>query len=112
MDQKIQNEIQERLGRLLAESPLTEDLKKLLLDSLDKLPDYFIFDLIDMLEKEKIEVGRVTMDVREFLRRQSQEWEKTEEDQRAAVEKIIQTETGKTEDEFKLEEARKTLDAG
>lgn len=111
MDQKIQNEIQERLGRLLAESPLTEDLKKLLLDSLDKLPDYFIFDLIDMLEKEKIEVERVTMDVREFLRRQSQEWEKTEEDQRAAVEKIIQTETGKIEDEFKLEEARKTLDA-
>ena len=46
MNAKIEKAIQERLAKLLADSPLAEDLKKALLDNLDRIPDYHIFDFI------------------------------------------------------------------
>ena len=56
MNAKMEKAIEERLAKLLADSPLAEDVKKALLDNMDRIPDYHIFDLIDALEKEKIEL--------------------------------------------------------
>lgn len=109
MNTKTQKDIQERLGLLLAQSPLAEDLKKALLDNMDKIPDYFVFDLIDALEKEKIELERIALDIKLFLEQQDQDWKKLEEKQQAVADDIIDEEIKKVEDEVKLQQARNSL---
>lgn len=109
MDSKTQKEIQERLGKLLAASPLADDLKKALLDNLDKIPDYHVFDLIDALEKEKLELQRIALDIKLFLDQQDEDWKKLEEKQQKAADEIIDEEIRKIEDEVKLQQARESL---
>ena len=109
MNEITQKEIQERLGRLLAESPLAEEIKKAILDGLDKLPDYLIFDLLDALEKEKIELERVALEVRIYLEEQDKDWLKLEEKQQDMADHLIEQELGKIEDEVKLKQAREAL---
>lgn len=109
MNQTTQKEIQERLAKLLADSPLAEDLKKALIDNLDKIPDYHIFDLIDALEKEKVELERIAMDVKLFVEQQDKDWKDLEAKQEEVADKVIDEEIQKIEDEFKLQEARTSL---
>lgn len=109
MSPEIQKEIQERLGRLLAESLLAEEIKKAILDGLDKLPDYLVFDLLDALEKEKIELERIALDVKTYLEQQDSDWLKLEEKQQDAADSIVDQEIQKVEDEIKLEEVREAL---
>lgn len=109
MDEKISKEVQERLGQLLAESPLAGDLKQLLLGSLDKIPDFYVFDLIDALEKEDVELERIAQDVRLFLQKQGDEWQEVAAKQQETADKIVEEEIRKLEDEAKLEQARQKL---
>lgn len=109
MTPETQKEIQERLGRLLAESPLAGELKKIILDGLDKLPDYLVFDLLDALEKEKIELERIALDIKLFLEQQDKDWLNLEEKQQNVADNMVDQEIQKIEDEIKLEEARETL---
>lgn len=109
MTTKIQKEIAERLGKLLAQSPLANDLKKLFLDNLDKIPDYYIFDLIDALEKEKVELQRIALDIKLFLEQQVADWQKVEEKQAQAADEIIEEELKKIEDEVELQQAKGSL---
>lgn len=109
MNEITQKEIQERLGRLLAESPLAEELKAAILDGLDKLPDYLIFDLLDALEKEKIELERIALEVKTYLDGQDKDWLKLEEKQQQAADHIIDKEVQKIEDDLKLEQAREAI---
>lgn len=109
MTPETQKEIQERLGRLLAESPLAEEIKKAILDGLDKLPDYLVFDLLDALEKEKIELERIALEVKIYLEQQDKDWLKLEEKQQDVADGIIDQELQKMEDELKLAQARESL---
>ena len=109
MNDKIQKGIQERLARLLADSPLAEDLKKALIDNLDKIPDYHIFDLIDALEKEKIELERIALDIKLYLEQQDKDWKDLEAKQEVVADELINQEIQKIEDEFKLQEARSSI---
>lgn len=109
MNAKIQKEVQERLARLLAESPLNNQLKEALLGSLDKIPDYYVFDLIDALEKERIGLEKIALDIKLFLEQQDEDWKKVEEKQGQVADEIIDEELKKLEDEFALEEARNSL---
>ena len=109
MSPAIQKEIQERLGRLLAESLLAEEIKKAILEGLDKLPDYLIFDLLDALEKEKIELERIALDVKNYLEQQDSDWLKLEEKQLDVADYLIDKEIQKIEDEVKLEQAREAV---
>lgn len=111
MNQKIKKEIQDRLGKLLAESPLHNEIKEVLLDNIGKIPDYHVFDLIDALEKEKIELEKIALDVKSFLEQQDDDWKKLEEKQAYAADEIIDEELKKLEDEFALEEARGSLNS-
>ena len=106
MNAKTEKEIQERLAKLLAFSPLAEDLKKALVDNLDKIPDYHIFDLIDALEKEKVELERIALDIKLFLEQQGKDWKDSEAKQEEIANEIVDQEIQKIEDEFKLQEAR------
>lgn len=109
MNQEIQKEIQERLGQLLAQSPLAEEIKKAILDGLDQLPPYLIFDLLDALEKEKIELERIALDVKAYLEQQDGDWLKLEEKQQEVADSIIDQEVQKIEDEVTLEQTRESL---
>lgn len=109
MNPIIQKEIQERLAKLLAESPLDGQIKKVLRDNIGDIPDYYIFDLIDALEKEKIELARIALDVKLFLEQQDSDWKKVEAQQQQVADEIIDDELKKIEDEFALEEARSSL---
>lgn len=109
MNARIQKEIQERLAKLLAESPLDGQIKKVLLDKIGDIPDYYIFDLIDALEKEKIELARIALDVKFFLEQQDSDWKKVEAQQQQVADEVIDGELKKLEDDFALEEARSSL---
>ena len=109
MNAKIEKAIQERLAKLLADSPLAEDLKKALLDNLDRIPDYHIFDLIDALEKEKVELERVALDIKLYLEQQDKDWKDLEAKQEALADEVVDQEIQKIEDEFKLQQARGSL---
>ena len=109
MNAKIEKEIQERLAKLLAYSPLAEDLKKALIDNLDKIPDYHIFDLIDALEKEKVELERIALDIKLYLEQQDKDWKDLEAKQEALADEVVDQEIQKIEDEFKLQQARGSL---
>lgn len=109
MNSKVKKEIQERLGKLLAESPLEGEVKKVLLENIGKIPDYHVFDLLDALEKEKLELQRIALDVKLFLEQQNGDWKKLEERQAAVADEIIDEEIKKIEDEANLETARNSL---
>lgn len=109
MNVRIQKEIQERLAKLLAESPLDGQIKKALLDNIGDIPDYYIFDLIDALENERIELDKIALDIKLFLEQQDSDWKKVEAQQQQVADEVINDELKKMEDEFKLEEARGSL---
>lgn len=109
MTPKMQKGIQQRLAKLLADSPLAEEVKKALIDNLDRIPDYHIFDLIDALEKEKIELERIALDIKLYLEQQDKDWKELEAKQEQAADDIVDQEIQKIEDEFKLQQARDNL---
>ncbi|MBI2676469.1 MAG: hypothetical protein HYX21_00735 [Candidatus Yanofskybacteria bacterium] len=109
MNAKIEKGIQERLAKLLADSPLAENIKKALLDNMDKIPDYHVFDLIDALEKEKVELQRIALDIKLYLEQQDKDWKDLEAKQEAVADEIVDQEIQKIEDEFKLQQAKDSL---
>ena len=109
MTPETQKEIQQRLGQLLAESSLAEELKEAILDGMDKLPTYLIFDLLDALEKEKIELERIALDIKLYLDQQDKDWLKLEEKQQETAEDIVDQELRKMEDDIKLEQTRESI---
>lgn len=109
MTTNIQSEVTERLAKLLADSPLDEEIKKAILEGLDKLPDYLVFDLIDALENEKLELERIALDINLFLKQQSEEWQKLEEEQQAATDQLVEEELKKIENDLELTETRQKI---
>lgn len=105
-----QKRIADRIAHLLAESPLDDEMKKVILDGLDKLPEHLVFRLLDSLEREREELKRVTLDIELFLQQQEKTWEKLEENQKALADKFVNKTIRKIEDELKLEETRKSLE--
>lgn len=86
---KTQEQIAERLGQLLAESPLDDEIKTAVLNGLDRLPPHLVFKLLDVLEGEKEELERIVFEIDLFLKEQDDNWVKTSEDQKRATNSII-----------------------
>ncbi len=91
----------------MAASPLNEEFKELILKNLDKLPSYLIFDLIESLEKEQDNMGRLAVDIEQFLKQQNDDWQNLEKAQKEAAKSIMESEISKIEDELKLDQLRK-----
>lgn len=104
MEENTQQHIAKHLGELLASSPLAEEIKKTILDNLEKLPGYMVFDLINALENEEAELGRISLDIELFLKKQGQDWQKLEEEQKEAADQIIGKEVQNVENEIKHKE--------
>lgn len=85
---KTQKEISEKLGSLLAESPLDEEIKLAIMNHLDKMPEDMVFKLIDALEMESAELDRIIFEMNLFLKEQEATWKKVEEEQQGMADAI------------------------
>lgn len=84
-----QQQVADRVGELLAESPLDEEIKAVLIDGIDRLPKDLLFKLLDVLENEREQLEAVAFDVKLFLKEQDNNWEQTEKDQQKAADDVV-----------------------
>lgn len=84
-----QRQLADRIGELLAESPLDEEIKSLLLDNMEKIPEHLLFKLKDALEIEQEGLENIAFEIELFLKEQDDNWEKTKEDQQKTADTII-----------------------
>lgn len=87
---ETQQKMAERIGQLLAESPLDEDMKQVILHGLDKMPEYMVVKLLDVLERESDELGRVASEVEAFLASQENNWEQTSKNQEEFAQNLME----------------------
>lgn len=86
---KVQTEIAEKLGQLLAESPLDEEIRSAIIGNLDKMPEDMVFKLMDALEMESEELDRIVFEMNLFLKEQTGKWEKVEKEQQDMADAIV-----------------------
>jgi hypothetical protein len=103
---ETQKKIIDRVAHLLAESPLDDEIKQTIIDGLDTLPEYMIFELQDALEGEREELKRVAFDIELFLKDQDKNWQKLEADQKAVADQIVEKHVKKIEEEVKIQQVR------
>lgn len=84
-----QQQVSERVGELLAESPLDDEIKQVILDGMDQLPSDLLFKLQDVLENEREELEKVAFEVKLFLKGQEKNWKQTSETQQKAADTIV-----------------------
>ena len=84
-----QQQVADRVGELLAESPLDEEIKQVLLDGMDKLPEHLIFKLLDVLENEREQLETVAFEVELFLKEQNKNWEQTASEQQKSADAVV-----------------------
>lgn len=86
---EAQQQLAGRIGELLAESPIDEELKNLLLDSMEKIPERLLFKLKDALEMEQEELENIIFDIQIFLKDQNAGWDKLAQEQNKAVDTLV-----------------------
>ncbi len=82
---EAQQQLADKIGELLAESPLDDEIKNSLLSKMEDIPEHLLFRLKDALEVEKEELEAVAFDVDMFLRDQDKEWQKVAQDQKTVA---------------------------
>lgn len=85
---KAQEQIADKVGELLAESPLDEEVKEVLLEGIDRLPKELLFKLLDALENEKEGLEKLAFEVKLFLKEQDANWEQTAREQQKVADTI------------------------
>lgn len=78
---KTKQQLADRLGDLLAKSVLDDQSKNLILESADKMPEYALYKLLEVLEGEQKEFDMASFDIDLFLKDQDKNWAKTKEEQ-------------------------------
>lgn len=104
-----QRETAARVAHLLAESPLDEEIKGVILDGVDKLPDYLIYQLLDALQNEREQLKSVALAIQFFLNNQEEEWAVLQNRQRVLASEIAGRYQQKIVDEIRLKSARETI---
>ena len=97
------------LGELLANSFLNKDLKKAILANTDKIPPSLIFGLMEAIERERDELGRIAMDIEIFLQQQNKDWRNLEKEQKMIASKVIEKEIVRIEEDVKLYQVRQKI---
>ena len=85
---KTQQQLADRLGELLVESALDEEVKRLFLEIIEQIPERFLFKLKDSLEMEREMLENIVFEIQLFLKEQEENWQKTLEDQKKAAQTI------------------------
>lgn len=107
---KVQKEIGERLAELLAQSVLDDKIKQVILDGLDKLPEYMVFKLLDALELENDQVEQIAADIEAYLLDQEAGWQEVEEDQQKFADKYIEDMAQKLDEEARILELKESFE--
>jgi|SRR3989338_3339562 len=84
-----QQQVADRVGELLAESPLDNEIKQVLVEGVGQLPKDLLFKLLDVLENEREELEKVAFEVKLFLKEQNNNWEQTAKNQQKAADTIV-----------------------
>ena len=92
---EAQTQLAEKIGQLLAQSPLDDKIKSALLEKMDEIPEPLLFKLLDALEMENDDLERTAFEIDLYLREQDEAWKKVTEEQEKiaseAVQKIADT---------------------
>ena len=86
---EAQQQLADRIGELLAESPMDEGLKNLLLGNMDKIPEHLLFKLKDALEMEQEALENVAFEIEMFLKDKNAGWDKLAEEQKKAASTLV-----------------------
>lgn len=82
---EAQQNLADTIGELLAKSPMDEELKNLLLENMEKIPEHLLFQLKDALEMEQEELEHVAFEIKMFLKDKNAGWDKLAEEQKKAA---------------------------
>ena len=87
--------IAEKIGKLLAESPLDDKIKSALLEKMGEIPEPLLFKLLDALEMENDDLERTAFEIDLYLKEQDEAWKNVAEEKKKiaseAVQKIANT---------------------
>ena|SRR3989344_2958620 len=84
-----QEALAEKIGQLLAQSPVDQKLKEMILEKIDQIPEHLLFKLLDSLELENDELERTAFEIDLFLKEQDANWEKVAEEQKKAADDAV-----------------------
>ena len=79
---EAQQQLADKIGELVTQSPLDDEIKNRLLEKMEDIPEHLLFRLKDALEKEREELETVAFDIDIFLKDQDKDWQKVVEDQK------------------------------
>jgi len=86
---EAQTQLAEKIGKLLAESPLDEKIKSALLEKIGDIPEPLLFKLLDALKMENDDLERTAFDIDIFLKDQDKDWQKVVEDQKKVAGEVV-----------------------
>ncbi len=86
---ETQQQLADKIGELLADSPLDDEIKNRLLEKMEEIPEHLLFRLKDALETEKEELEAVAFDIDIFLKDQDKDWQGVVEDQKKVAGEVI-----------------------
>ncbi len=79
-----------RCGSLLAQSPLDEEIKNAVIESISKMTESQLDQIIQSLERETIELTTLTKLLKDFDDKQNNAWGDIEKNQREVADKVIE----------------------
>jgi len=86
---EAQQQLADRMGELLAESPMDEEIKTLLSDNMEKIPENLLFKLKDALEMEQEALEETAFEIQIFLKEQDANWGKLAEEQKKVATTLV-----------------------
>jgi len=86
---EAQTQLAEKIGQLLAQSPLDDKIKSALLEKMDEIPEPLLFKLLDALEMENDDLERTAFEIDLYLREQDEAWKKVTEEQKKVADDAI-----------------------
>ena len=106
---KEQKEIAERVAELLAQSTIDADLKEMIVEKFDRLPEYLVLELLDALETENDQLDLVVSKIDEFIDGQEAGWQDVENEQKNFAEKFLEEATQTLDDQARIKELKEAI---
>ncbi len=106
---KTQEEVAQRIAELLVQSSLDDDLKELLIDKIDLLPEAMIADLLEVLETESSQLQIVASKIQDYINSQENGWEDIEVEQKSFAEKFLEDAAQHLDDQARIHELKESL---
>ena len=85
---EAQQNLADRIGELLSESPMDDELKNLLMEKMEVIPEHLLFRLKDALEMEQEALEETAFEIKMFLKEQEGKWQKLAEEQKKAADTV------------------------